>query len=459
MAGMALSSESERSESADPGERSASPAAVTDPIAGFCPVAPLSPAMALGLQRRAGNRAVVQLVQRDQAPPPTDAQGKQKPESRTAYIGFNPDSGQEAAKLTAKLGKRAMISLYDADERANLAKPEDITWFVGVELGIPIGTDQFKVLETLFNTLNQDSRAHLADLAKMLAGAENDEYVLDRLILSGHSDGVVVWGEDRDNFHPGGILVERDLAALAQAFPKGAGEIKHVMFSACYTIAAVNLVTKIFTGVEDVWSYSGSSPDVAGGSAGHILSWELDTADGKGLKKGEQLGTAALWTRSGGFIVGDPKSADFGQQWSTFRREWSEVVVPEAQGKQELNHERLNQIYSHLQHLLADPQINHQQQAEALSGKDRLVRLRYWEKVRANFAQKRADLIKAAYAEIGLPVPDFATMTRKQFRDAEDAFKTALEAKGSPASAKKFYDEQLEGMWNLKPEAVPNEWV
>jgi hypothetical protein len=75
-------------------------------------------------------------------------------------------------------------------------------------------------------------------------------------------------------------------------------------------------VTKIFTAVEDVWSNSGSSPDVAGGSAGHILGWETDTNAGKGLRKGEQLGTAALWTRAKGFIVGDAKSANFGEQWS-----------------------------------------------------------------------------------------------------------------------------------------------
>jgi hypothetical protein len=33
------------------------------------------------------------------------------------------------------------------------------------------------VLETLFHPVSPDSRAHLADLAKMLAGAENDQYV------------------------------------------------------------------------------------------------------------------------------------------------------------------------------------------------------------------------------------------------------------------------------------------
>jgi hypothetical protein len=91
--------------------------------------------------------------------------------------------------------------------------------------------------------------------------------------------------------------------------------------------------------------------------------------------------------------------------------------------------------------------------------KDRLVRLRYWEMVRANFAQKRADLIKAAYADVGLPVPDFAVMSRKAFLNAEDDFKRAMEAKGFPASAKEFYDEQLEGVARLTSEAVPSEWV
>jgi hypothetical protein len=425
------------------------------------PGAPLSPARLLELQRFVGNRAVTALVQREPEGSATDTgtDGKPKLESRTGYVGFNPDAGQEATKLEGKLGSQAMISLDNPEEKKDLATPEDITWFIGVVLGTPMGSERFKVLEALFNAVNANSRGHIADLAKMLAGAQNGQYTLDRLVLSGHSDGVSVWGEDRDNFHPGNILVERDLGELARAFPEGAAQVKHIMFSACYTIAAVNLVTKIFPGVEDVWSYSGSSPDVARGSAEHIMSWEKDTEGKKGLKKGEQLGTAALWTKEKGFVVGDPKGAHFGEQWSAFRRELQEVVVPQFWGKAEINHDRLNEIYSNLQRLLADPQINHQQRYEALDIKDKLVRLRYWEKVREHFARERADLIKAAYDEVGLPVPNFAVMSRKAFLDAEKEFQKAMEGKGSPAAAKKFYDEQLEGMAKLTPEAVPTGWV
>src|ERR1700760_1404495 len=181
----------ERSARSKPSGRSEPTLTASERAGALRPAAPLSPSVTLELQRRVGNRAVVKLVQRDAV---TDVDGHSKLESRTAYLGFNPDAGQEAAKLKAKLGAQALISLYDADERANLAKPEDITWFIGIDLGVPVGTDQFKVLDTLFNAVNQDSRAHLADLAKMLAGAENDQYILDRLILSGHSDGVAVWG-------------------------------------------------------------------------------------------------------------------------------------------------------------------------------------------------------------------------------------------------------------------------
>jgi hypothetical protein len=412
--------------------------------------------VALRLQRRAGNRVTRALIQRDAV---LGAGTTPQLEHRTGYVGFNPDSAKEAAKVQAKLGSKAMISLYDAAERKDLSTPEGITWFVGIDLGIGVDSPSFKLLVDAFNAVNVDSRAHLADLAKMLNGAENGEYILDRLILSGHSDGVSVWGEDRDNFHPGGILVEQDLGALAKAFPKGAAQIKHLMFSACYTIAAVNLVIKIFPGLEDVWSYSGSSPDVAGGSAGHIMSWEGDTAGGAGLKKGEQLGTAAIWTKANGFVVGDPKSANFGEQWSAYEHEWESIVVPQLIGDKELDHPGLDASYVRLQHLLADPQINHQQEFEAQEHKDKLVRLRYWEKVIGNFAEKRADQIKAAYADLGLPVPDFAKMTRKAYKENGRAFKAALEAKGSPAVAKKFYDEQLMGVWQLKPEIVPKEWV
>src|SRR5438270_5941787 len=118
-----------------PGGRSEPTLPARERAAEVRPGAPLSPAVVLGLQRRVGNRAVATLVQRA---PATDGDTSPKLESRTAYLGFNPDAGQEAAKLKAKLGDRALISLYNADERADLAKPEDITWFIGVQLGVPI---------------------------------------------------------------------------------------------------------------------------------------------------------------------------------------------------------------------------------------------------------------------------------------------------------------------------------
>ena len=45
----------------------------------------------------------MKLLQRDSA---SDVDGHPKLESRTAYLGFNPDAGQEAAKLKAKLGDK-----------------------------------------------------------------------------------------------------------------------------------------------------------------------------------------------------------------------------------------------------------------------------------------------------------------------------------------------------------------
>ena len=51
--------------------------------------------------------------------------------------------------------------------------------------------------------------------------AEKGEIVLERLVLSGHSNGVELWGDAEADAEskPGTMVVERDLRALTTVFP------------------------------------------------------------------------------------------------------------------------------------------------------------------------------------------------------------------------------------------------
>jgi hypothetical protein len=417
------------------------------------PRAIVGPEDVMDLQALAGNRATTTALQREPeapaAPLPT----------RMGYVGMNPDAGKEAAKLKKQMGEGVITSLEDPARKKDLSTPEGVTWHIGVDMQIPVNDPKFAALQKVFDESSPSSRDQISDLVDMFAGAERGDYDLDRLVLSGHSDGVKVWGEARADHAGTSLLVERDLGNLAAAFPQAAGEIRHVMFSACYTVAAVNLVVKAFPGLQDVWSYSGSSPDVKGGSAEHIMAWEKDTEGKKGLKKGEQLGTAALWTKDKGFVVGDPKLANFGQSWSHFLAQWDSVVLPQAKGNVAFDKDHLDPVYTDLQHLIADPGINHQQAYEAAEYRDALVRLRYWPKVIAHWATAHAAEIKHVYDLAGIPAPDYSKMSRKEFKEAAKELDKALDAKGNPPDAAKFVKDQIDKVWALKSEVIPEDWV
>ena len=63
----------------------------------------------------------------------------------------------------------------------------------------------------------------------MFNGAEKGEYKLERLVMSGHSNGVELWGDKEGKGNPGKFMVEKDFTNLVKAFPKAASQVEDVM--------------------------------------------------------------------------------------------------------------------------------------------------------------------------------------------------------------------------------------
>jgi hypothetical protein len=141
----------------------------------------------------------------------------------------------------------------------------------------------------------------------MFRRAELGRYTLERLVLSGHHAGGMMWGDRRG---AGELIPTRDLRNVAAAFPVAAAQVKDIMFSACNSTAYIELCAEIFPSLESVWVYEGTSPSVATGSARHITRWERETR-GDGLPEGGErvptrrdgAGHVAVWTRAEGMLI------------------------------------------------------------------------------------------------------------------------------------------------------------
>jgi hypothetical protein len=118
-------------------------------------------------------------------------------------------------------------------------------------------------------------REQLADVMRWFNKAEQGSIILDRLVLSGHSNGVELWGESERGAtsKPGLMIIERELGGIASVFPKAAAQVEDVMFSACFSINAVEIVKKVFPNLKTAWTYTAFSPSVKQGSAEHVAEF------------------------------------------------------------------------------------------------------------------------------------------------------------------------------------------
>lgn len=423
----------------------------------------------LQLQRTAGNRAVTQAltsVQREPAKPDMiSGADKAAPRRTTGFVGLNPGADIESAKLKKTTTEDVLESLNDPVAEAKFKEDPALAAFVFDELGISVGNlARWDRAIDVLKQANPHIREQLADIMRWFNKAERGDITLDRLVLSGHSNGVELWGESQRGreSQPGTMLLERDLAGIAEVFPNAAGQVEDIMFSACFSIAAVELVVKMFPNLKTAWSYTSFSPDVKQGSADHVAEFTRATEGSGTLKKGNRLGSSALWTKEKGYIVGDPGLAAAGPLYSNAIRQFREIAGPMYNGTgPDLDSAQLMPAYFAAQQMIAHPGTPADRRENGRNVMQILLRLRFWDKVRKGFGAEWHDKLQPAYEALGMTQPEWKTLTRKQVKAHFDEVYKALDTKPDAKAFKPLLDKYLEnGIFLLKDKTVILEgWI
>jgi hypothetical protein len=413
---------------------------------------------ALMLQRTIGNHAVRQLLQRDDASP--DA----PPRSKTIYMGMNKAGKSEADTLKGILKDDVILAMNDPTLEKSLATNAGIaTWLLTATPDLISNPFKFLFAYLAIEDTMPAARDQMAQVIQMFHLAEIGKFRLERLVLSGHSNGVQLWGDEEKNFNPGSFLLEDMLTRLTAAFPAAAAQVEDVMFSACYTVSSIDLVVKVFPNVQNVWGYAGLSPAAGAGAEAHISRFERETRGGKVLDEKDGLGKSALWTREAaessddgrGYIRNDPAKAKLSTLKSSFYG-LSLSVNEQIDGSAPLNQGILNQAYFYVQMMLAHPELREDDRNILHNWRDVLLRLRHYEKVCANFASTYAAEIKKAYDAIKRATPNYAKMSRAALTIEKSVFEATS---ATSADAKEFYDKLLLPFYQLDRSIIPETWI
>jgi hypothetical protein len=432
------------------------------PIAGR----PAAASRIVELQRLAGNRAVAEAltVQRQPARPDViSGADRAAPKRETVYLGLNPAAGKEAARLKKASRQDVKVSLNDPTAEARFQNDPAILDFVINELGIS-AFDVARWTKAADTLLSADPhlRDQLADLMRWFQQAERGEITLERLVLSGHSNGVELWGDSPQDAtsKPGTMLIARDIGNLVAAFPKAAAQVQDVMFSACFSINAVEIIIRLFPNLRTCWAYSGFSPDVAQGSGEHIAAFTEATEGSKTLHRSDKRGTSALWTKEKGYIVGDPSKAAFGLLLTDVMSGWRQNGEPMYKGERDVPKSILDELYAKTQRLLAHPALPPAGRPNVEKGRDWILRLRFWPIVRERFGKEYGAELQPIYAALGVAAPDWSKLTRVGLKQHLEAVGKAVAAHPDQAGSKATIDRLLDGgLFKLDPTIIRSDWI
>ncbi len=399
------------------------------------------------LHRHGGNAAVATLLlQRQQAPDPPSA---------TGYLGLNPTAGLEVEALKKVIGgtDKLLISRNDAALENSLATKVGIEAWVDA-LGIADALKPAAIL--LLDSADPRVRDQLSDLMSFFIGAEKGNYRLDRLVLSGHSDGVLLFGSETETQSGAPLYYDKDFKGIAKLFPAAASQVEDIMFSGCYSSGAIGICVDTFPNLQTCWAYEGACPLAESGATAHIQHWAKATVGTGRLAAEDKMGNTALWS-GGKFVVGDPSGADFAKLKAQIGS-----LLPEAtkmlQGERDLDDSLLTPLYELVMRVSKDTlSLDY---PGYLKMHDWLLRLRHWDDVTSGFAKKYAKEITHMHESVGLADPSIQTMTRKQAVDYVNEWSMRIYTCKLEESIVEFFNEKvLEGLYYLDPTVIDITWI
>ncbi|MCP4807982.1 MAG: hypothetical protein GY913_32125 [Proteobacteria bacterium] len=408
-------------------------------------------------QELVGNQAIIDIVEAENKEN-TDAQFDPD-KTGIVHVGMNKYARDEANTLNrANRDRGGAIGIRNQrvqDEYKwqgvtyDLTQIEDCAKFVAT-LGLKAQT-AVNAAQWIADG-GSEAKDEMAQMVRVWGEAELGIRKMDRVVLSGHSVGSMIWGDDN------GQIDFDTITELSAIFPKAVAGVKHLMLSACYTGGEAKMAQypSMFPNLESVWAYHDSSPGTWTGAMDHMKSWEGATEEGDDASKvdPELAGNArkaknvSTWNVADGYQGQDPMNLyeirnQVSEGATTFNDFFAGNVEVENTGTGPLR-----DYYNVVQRYLSHPDAGDVATFE--TRRDVTIRLIYWGVVRGKFADHYASQLTDAYTSMGVDMPDFSSMSRGDFMAHWETVKDGEH---------EVVDLMKRGLHDLSPEVIPSTWV
>jgi hypothetical protein len=386
-------------------------------------------------------------------------------------VGMNKHSQHEVNKLRGRGNKVTYVKDAAEDDTIRVGGQKyDLKTDAGIDgfvntLGLP--ADQSQKIGEAIKGFGDDARDEAAQIAQVWAKAEKGGEIPSRLVLSGHSVGSGIWGDDN------GYLKQKDIGKLAEAMPKAARQVEDVHLAACYSGGKSEMEEwkAIFPKTKTIWAYTGSAPGSYSGATAHQARWDTATRGdaesidrnviaNRGIRKGDNV---AVWSETAGYNDGEtvrtPVStmqARVDQGQNAYDQFFSgERSVQDTQSGPLRSH------YNNIQSLRQHPDLPADQRAPIDAMRDSTIRLIYFDKhVKHKFQDHHADKIQAGYSAMGMTAPDFSALSRKDAMEQISAFESAVNANpNAPQAAQDLLPHLTSGLRDLSAAYIPETWI
>ncbi len=385
------------------------------------------------------------------------------------FVGMNKFAQQEANAISKNGTKVDLIKDAPKDDTITVGKGKSaVTYDLKTDagrqdfvktLGLPAA--QGAKIADVLKRAESDTRDEFAQLAKAWAVGEKGGDVPGRLVLSGHSGGSGIYG-DEDGFTNGAFNREL-LTDLAKAMPRAAGQVEDIAISACYC-GGEDTIMKWkagFPNAKTMLAYADKSPSGSSttGSRAHLNAWDKATrGDVEALPPGtfkglEKYANIATWSVKNGYLTpGAKEKVEIVQKRvddfkPTYDSHFSGAKVAASETE-------LRAHYNDLQDLSSRPTTTEPERAKLAERIETTFRLMKYDKVKVNFQKAYGPEMKSAYEELGLKAPDFSKLSRKDALAKVAELQTAAQGKTLSAAAGGALEKLTHGLRDLTDQAV-----
>lgn len=343
----------------------------------------------------------------------------------------------------------------------DLQSAEGIDGFLGA---IGVSGDKKAELAAIIEGAGADGRDECALMVQTFVEAERGDRTIERFVMSGHSVGDGVWGDNNGDF------AMDTLKSLCETFPRAAAQVEDFMIAGCYSSSEqqVERFRAMFPNLKTAWAYGDSAPGTWSGAMAHNLRWERATrgsdpsAVHRGLAEGTRKGeNVATWNLDQGYMADGVRRpltearADLDGMRSTY-----DAFLSGEQTIENTQYGPVRDVYRVVQEMLGNTSLPASERPALEQMRDQSIRVIFYDHiVKKKFADAHGSTVSAGFQALGMTPPDLSTLSRKDALAQIAAFEAKLGSTSPRPAEAEAARPLLEGLRTLSREVIPNNWV